>query len=127
MMPPTFRTARQQEARRAQAVEVDRHRGSARERGYTTSWDKASRAHLAEHPFCGYCEAGALGPVRVSPANLVDHLYPQRAYPGVFWRRAWWVSCCADCHNGPKQSLERAGRAALDDLARRLGLEPLAD
>lgn len=103
----------------------DDDRGSARERGYTRSWDKASADHRAEHPLCGYCAAGAFGPRRDAPASCVDHLYPHRRFPGVFWVRLYWVSSCADCHAGPKQALERRGRAALDALARHLGLPPL--
>ncbi len=118
-LPPTLRPVGQRSPR-----EVDRDRGSARERGYTTAWDKASKARLAAHPLCLYCEHGAFGAPRASAATLTDHFYPQRRFSGVFWRSEWWVSCCADCH-AAKQSLERGPRSALDALAVRLRLPVL--
>lgn len=78
-------------------------------------------AHLGGHPLCAYCELEG----RVAAATLVDHLYPHRRFQGVFWMRQWWVSACADCHDGFKQRVERAGKAAIDALARRLGLPVL--
>lgn len=116
MMPPTLRGPGQptrQEAKR----ESDKRRGSARDRGYDSRWDKASASHRRAHPLCEYC--GLVD--QVTAATLIDHLYPHRQYDGVFWRKEWWVSSCDDCHNGYKQALERRGRLALDDLARRLG------
>lgn len=119
-MPPTFRAPGRQD-RAEQNREADRRRGSARARGYDSKWDKAARGHLDRCPLCRYCE---LTGDEVA-ATLVDHLYPQRTYPGVFWVKRWWVSSCDECHNGFKQRIERKGRLALDDLARRLGLPTL--
>jgi 5-methylcytosine-specific restriction protein A len=104
----------------AKATELQR--GSARERGYTTGWDKASKAHLQAHPLCDY---HLLSDGRSVAATLTDHLYPHRQYEGVFWSRQWWVSCCAECHSSFKQAVERQGKGALDALARRLGREVL--
>lgn len=101
---------------------ADRRRGSARQRGYSPAWDKASAGHLRNHPLCDYC--ALIGVVK--PANLTDHLYPHRTYPGVFWLKVYWISSCDDCHSGFKQRVERKGRAALDSLAIQLGLPPLA-
>lgn len=122
--PRRFQPRRSQ-PRAEVAREVDRDRGSARARGYTPAWDRASKDHRAEHPLCGYCAIGAFGPQRDEPTTCTDHLYPQRQYEGVFWVRIYWVSSCDDCHAGPKQALERQGRPALDALARALGLSPL--
>lgn len=119
-MPPTFRAPGRQD-RAEQNREADRRRGSARKRGYNSKWDGAALDHLEKNPLCGYC---ALTGDTVS-ADLVDHLYPQRTYPGVFWVKRWWVSSCDECHNSFKQRIERKGRLALDDLARRLGLPTL--
>lgn len=119
-MPPTFRPAgnlTKSESRRVH----DARRGSARERGYDSRWDAASRGHLKHHPLCAYCDLVD----EVKAADLTDHLYPHRGDRALFWNRAYWVSSCNDCHNGFKQRIERRGRAALDDLARRLGLAPL--
>lgn len=120
-MPRAPRSFRPRQA----APVLDKDRGSARARGYTTAWDKASRAHRAEHPLCGYCQVGAFGPRRDRPASCTDHLYPHRRFEGVFWVRLYWVSACGDCHAGPKQAVEAQGKPALDALARRLGLRAL--
>jgi 5-methylcytosine-specific restriction protein A len=90
-------------------------RRNSRDRGYTTEWNKASAAHLRASPICRYCG---------EPATLVDHLYPHRGDQTIFWNRMYWVSSCARCHSSFKQSIERKGRAALDALALRLGLQP---
>jgi 5-methylcytosine-specific restriction protein A len=124
--PPTFRP-RGQRSRQEVNREADRRRGSARQRGYGRPWDKASKGHLSRNPFCRYCALGVFGEARTSAASLTDHLYPQRTYPGVFWRTEWWVESCSDCHDGPKQALERKGRAALDALARQLALPVLGE
>jgi len=109
------------------AAEIDRNRGNSAERGYDAAWRAARDAHLAEHPFCVYCLAGAWGdPPRHTSATLVDHFHPHRGNRAIFWLTALWVASCAPCHSGPKQSLERQGRPALERLGRRLGLPTLA-
>jgi 5-methylcytosine-specific restriction protein A len=122
--PPTFRPpAARSKREREQAA--DARRGSARARGYDGRWDKASATHRRRNPFCQYCEAGAFGPHCVAAAELTDHLYPHRTFAGIFWRTEWWVSCCATCHAGPKQTAEREGLAALHRLADLLALPRL--
>lgn len=107
MMPPVHRAPgyRSGAARKAEA---DARRGSARARGYTLKWDKASAGHLKANPLCVYCEMGAWGePPRVEAAVLTDHLIPHRGDQAVFWNRRDWVACCAACHSGPKQRAEQ--------------------
>jgi 5-methylcytosine-specific restriction enzyme A len=116
-MPPTFR-APHAPSRAERRREQDHRRGSARERGYDARWSRASASHRARNPLCAYCELDGL----IRPAELTDHLYPHRTYEGVFWIKHWWVSSCKGCHDGMKQAVERAGKAAIDALARRLGL-----
>lgn len=118
---PTVFHPRARQTRQEQNRVADRRRGSARQRGYSRAWDKASTGHLRNSPLCLYCKL--IG--RDEPADLTDHLYPHRTYEGVFWLKAYWVSCCDDCHNGFKQRVERKGRVALDCLALQLGLPPL--
>lgn len=112
--PSAFRPGQQRDARR---IDVDR--GSSRERGYTPAWDRASLAFRREFPLCGYCEAGAFGPARVTPCTRVDHLYPQRRFAGVFWEQQWWVPSCDDC-DAAKQALEHGPIEGLHRLARLL-------
>lgn len=116
-----------QRSRQEVSREADQRRGSARERGYSSKWDKASKTFLRAHPFCAYCEAGAFGQPCVSASELTDHLYPHRAYDGVFWRTGWWVASCRICHDVGKQAAELAGRSALDTLARLLGREVMGE
>jgi 5-methylcytosine-specific restriction protein A len=104
--------------------EFDAHRGSASSRGYGAAWVAASAGHRRSEPLCRYCKAGAFGEPRIRAAQLVDHFVPHRGDQVIFWRRDLWVSSCSECHSGPKQAVERQGRAALVALARRLGLDP---
>jgi hypothetical protein len=113
--------------RRNQNREADKERGTARERGYTTAWDRFSKSHLANNPLCVYC----LAQDRVEPASLVDHIEPHRGDPAKFWpdspndHDTFFASCCAPCHNGPKQRAERyadkTGKPVIDVL-RKWGL-----
>jgi 5-methylcytosine-specific restriction enzyme A len=116
VMPPNFRPIGAP-ARTEQRREQDARRGSANARGYDHRWAKASASHRGQHPLCEYCELEG----RVTGAVLTDHLYPQRTFADVFWRKEWWISSCKSCHDGMKQAVERAGKSAIDALARRLG------
>lgn len=119
-MPRAFRPPNQPD-RRERNRESDYRRGSARARGYTSAWDKASKGHLVSHPLCLYC---ALADV-IEPSSRTDHLYPHRQDQTLFWNRTYWIACCQPCHDGFKQRIERQGRLAIDDLAVQLGLPPL--
>jgi len=119
-------------APQAQAVASlsDERRGKTAARGYGSRWRREAAQHLAAYPLCAYCEAGVFGPARVTPATLVDHLYPHRGDQRVFWLRGLWASACVPCHSGPKQAIEQRGLAAvpdLDRLARRLGRSTLTE
>ncbi|MFN3584849.1 hypothetical protein [Phenylobacterium sp.] len=118
--PKVFR-ARPARTKADRDREADARRGSSHARGYGPRWRRASARRLRDHPLCEYCAAGAWGdPPRVRGASLTDHLYPHGGDQVLFWIEALWVSCCADCHNGPKQAAERRGRSTLDALARHL-------
>lgn len=47
----------------------DRWRGSARERGYSSRWERIRLAYLRGHPLCEECEKQG----RVTPAEQVHH------------------------------------------------------
>lgn len=72
-------------------------RGTFRERGYDTQWDKVSRAHRRAHPLCVICRAKG----RVVRVRDVDHIVP-------FWGIDDPLrldpdnlqSLCRACHNG---------------------------
>jgi 5-methylcytosine-specific restriction endonuclease McrA len=75
---------------RERRTEVDRHRPSARARGYDRRWQAARVAWLAEHPTCAQCGA---------PATEVHHRQPHRGNPAIFWDRQNWLSLCKSHHS----------------------------
>lgn len=75
-------------------------RPSFRERGYTSQWDKARRAFLAQHPRCTRCCA---------PATVVHHRKPHRGNPSLMWDRANWEPVCKPCHDSQCQHEDRHG------------------
>lgn len=112
-MPPApskHRLPHQQQSHRPKhRPKLIERRGSARERGYSTAWDKFSKQRLRAHPLCEYCLAAGL----VVPATVTDHDLPHAHDPQLFWDNTF-TSLCAPCHNGPKQSAE--ARLSGDDL-----------
>ena len=76
--------------------QADQQRGSARERGYTSAWQKARAAYLNSHPLCLSCER--LG--RVVAASVVDHRTPHRGDKALFWDSTGnWQPLCKPCHD----------------------------
>lgn len=97
----------------------DRHRGSARERGYTTRWDAASKAFLADpdNVLCIGCQAVGL----VHVATVTDHIVPHRGDMGLFWEPTNWQSACRPHHDTVKPRLEAMfDRGQIDAAALRL-------
>jgi 5-methylcytosine-specific restriction protein A len=79
-------------------------RGSARERGYTSRWDKARKTYLTSHPLCCYCEREG----RIEPATVVDHIIPHKGDQALFWdAENNWQPLCAPCHSSVKQREEQ--------------------
>lgn len=113
-MPETYR-APWQPSRDNLAREADARRGTARERGYSPAWDRASRGFLAKNPLCLACLAEDI----VSPARVTDHVIPHKGDRVRFWDRANWQPACAWHHDKIKQVLERlyaAGTIGPDEL-----------
>jgi 5-methylcytosine-specific restriction endonuclease McrA len=114
MMPPTFKPLghrSEKEARREQ----DRRRGSARERGYSSRWDKASLRFLRRNPVCRCCRARG----KPVPSKVTDHIVPHGGDQLLFWDEHNWQPACKWCHDVVKQILERlfaAGEIGADDL-----------
>lgn len=113
-MPTTFRAPfMPPKAERDRATEEAR--GSARARGYTPAWDRASIAFLAAHPICPACEAAGL----IVPATVTDHTIPHKGNRTLFWARGNWQPCCRWHHDVVKQKLEQlyaAGRITSAEL-----------
>lgn len=95
--------------------DYDRWRGSARQRGYDRSWERAAEQHRIDNPLCLGCEAAGL----VVPTELVDHVEPHRGDMVKFWNRARWQSSCRWHHDVVKPRLEAMldrGELQVDDL-----------
>lgn len=50
----------------------DQYRGSYRERGYTSSWDKLRKRYITQYPLCESCEAKGIYEI----ATVVHHKVP---------------------------------------------------
>lgn len=99
-MPGTFRASNLPSASNA----YERSRGSARQRGYTTRWDKASRGFLAKNDVCPACEAAGF---ELEASKVTDHIIPHKGDQQLFWDRENWQPCCRWHHDVVKQQLER--------------------
>jgi 5-methylcytosine-specific restriction enzyme A len=76
---------------------LDRQRGSARARGYTTAWEKARAGFLAKHPRCE-CPAHR-GQPDAPRSTDVDHIVPHRGDQRLFWDRSNWQAMAHACHS----------------------------
>ncbi len=86
----------------------DSRRDSARQRGYTTAWQKARLAYLAQHPLCVFCARDG----RVTAAAVVDHLEAHHGDHDKFWDSGNWQSLCKRHHDSTKQREEAHRRRA---------------
>lgn len=83
---------------RKRKAEADKRRPNARERGYTSQWDKARAEFRKANPTCARCG---------KPATEVDHIVPHRGDKSLMWDRKNWQTLCRPCHASWKQSRER--------------------
>jgi 5-methylcytosine-specific restriction protein A len=81
-------------AKKQSARQCDERRGSFRERGYTTAWDKFRKLVLQREPFCRSC----MTTNRLKPAYLVDHIIPLRA-GGALLSFDNTQPLCSQCHS----------------------------
>ena len=70
-------------------------RPTARERGYSVAWEKASKGHLKRNPFCVDCKADGIETL----ATEVDHEVPHRGDMRIFWDKSNWRSRCKTHHS----------------------------
>jgi 5-methylcytosine-specific restriction protein A len=102
-------------SRQQQQQEYETRRGSARQRGYSAAWDRASLSHRQSHPLCVGCQARGF----IVAADVVDHVEPHLGDPVKFWAEGNWQSACSWCHSVLKQQLElmwKRGKVRLADL-----------
>lgn len=84
-------------ADRERKARHDAQRPTARERGYTTKWERERAEYLKTHPRCVMCGA---------PSRVVDHVTPHRGDRRLFWQRSNWQALCTPCHSSRKQRME---------------------
>lgn len=79
------------QVQRAQAAE--RARPTARQRGYTSKWDRESKAFLAlpENRACA-CGCGR-------PAGVIDHKEAHKGDQRLFWSRSNWQPMARGCNS----------------------------
>lgn len=68
---------------------------SASSRGYTSKWQRASKAYLRKHPLCAECMKVG----RYTKATVVDHITPHRGDQKLFWDEGNWQPLCKACHD----------------------------
>lgn len=95
--PPVFQPAHVTDGPRKDSKASDAKRGTSRERGYSSRWNKASKTYLVRNPTCVYCG---------QPATLVDHKKRHFGDQALFWDTSNWQSMCVTCHSSRKQSEE---------------------
>ena len=70
-------------------------RPSASKRGYSSKWQKVSRAYLRCNPLCVRCLAGG----RYIQATVTDHIIPHRNRPELLWNETNFQALCKPCHD----------------------------
>jgi len=79
----------------------DDHRGSARQRGYDTTWDHLRAQVRAEEPFCRMCDAEG----RLTLTEMVDHIVPISVRLDLRLVRSNLQGLCWPCH-GVKSAVD---------------------
>lgn len=78
---------------------------SARQRGYDTAWEKASKGYLQHHPLCVHCLAEGI----VTASTVTDHIIPHRGDMVLFWASETnWQALCKR-HHDKKTAREDGG------------------
>lgn len=96
--PPTLtalHNGSRDERERSRKRDLDTHRGSARQRGYDSKWERYRRAYLARHPLCGHCQAEG----RLTPATVIDHITDHRGDKSLFWLHSNHQPLCKRHHD----------------------------
>jgi 5-methylcytosine-specific restriction enzyme A len=86
----------------------DLQRGSAKDRGYDSRWNRASRRFRHRWPLCGMKADGTLDTEnswcaaegRTTLAQCVQHIQPHQGPDDpLFMRESNWLSSCFKCNN----------------------------
>lgn len=80
-------------------------RGSPRERGYDSKWDRLSVKFRKMHPFCLFCSQQG----RDSLTDIVDHIVPVADRPDLIHEWSNLCALCTRCH-GRKFGMETYAR-----------------
>ena len=87
----------------------EKQRGSARDRGYDTDWNRLSKWHAKREPLCRECYFRG----RRKPWELTNHVLPVKDRPDRRLDKENLSSACKPCHDTVIRELE--------DVARRMG------
>lgn len=68
---------------------------SAAKRGYSSWWQRESKAFLKEYPLCEECKRNG----KYTQATVVDHVVPHRGNDKLFRDKSNWQSLCKQCHD----------------------------
>jgi len=83
-----------------------RWRGSPRDRGYDSKWDRLSLRFRKQKPFCKFCEM--LG--RDELTAVADHIKPAAFFPELKYEWKNLVPLCAHHHDVTKQVMENMAK-----------------
>jgi len=83
----------------------DRARGTFRERGYDTRWDKLSKRWRRLHPLCALCKAQG----KTVLGDLVDHIVSVRRAPERVLDESNLQTLCTTCHNAKTNAEDGGG------------------
>jgi len=104
--PPRFTPFTAPTAAAAQKIaKTGTFRGSPRERGYDSRWDRLALDFRRRHPFCIFCEQAG----RDTLTDLVDHIIPVIDRPELRYDWENLCSLCRGCH-GRKFQMEAFAR-----------------
>lgn len=87
----------QHKAKTPYALDFDKRRGTATQRGYDSRWRKYRVQFLRLRPLCECEECKRLK--RVLPAVVVDHIIPHRGDQDLFWDPNNHQSLAKACHD----------------------------
>lgn len=112
-VPPGIKCACAAKRDRERKAKHDATRGTARQRGYTAEWEKASARFLArpENHFCA-CGCGRT-------ADMVDHRIAHKGNRRLFWAESNWQAFNSLCNRRKAVREEGAfGRPKVDQGTR---------